>query len=442
VINALKYDIDYNIATGARMLALKWDATPRIGDGDKSKLENWYFALWAYNSWSVANNPRSAAARGRVAYQDKILKLMNTAYLGELTPPVAVTPIPLASLPAGLLPGRGAVWPTPEPAHTTRVAAPARGGAETVSALFARISGVNRFDTAANIAVTGWLSGCPTVILTERDDFLSALAAIPLSKKEGAPILLTETAALDHRAERALRFLQPEKVILLGRELSGEIENQIRALLPQARLERIGGNDPYETAALIAAGFPAGRSAALVADVASPAALSLATAAAAAGSPLLLTGRDSLPPATQTALASLRPSALLTVGGENLLAASVLDEALRFAALPAEALTFYGGADEYAAAAAVTQAVFPRVGKIFLASGETLADALGGAALAAQQSVPLLLVPATGVEPDGILADYLRSLPAETEMEIFGGEAAVPDSAAAAVRDLLGADAE
>ncbi|MDR1321375.1 MAG: cell wall-binding repeat-containing protein [Gracilibacteraceae bacterium] len=440
VVSALKYDIDYNIATGAKMLLLKWEATPRIGDGDKSKLENWYFALWAYNSWSMANNPHSAALRGRAAYQDKILKLMNTAYLDELTPPVAVTPIPPSSLPAGSLPKRATTWNTPTPVHVSNISAadPSRGGSELFS-LFARISGVNRCDTAAQIAVTAWLPGCSAVVVAPADNYLNSLVAIPLSEKEGAPILLTGAGALDHRAERALQYLQPMKVILLGRELSEGVENQIRALLPQAQIERLGGADHFETAARVATEFPAGRAVALISDAASPDALSLAATAAAAGYPLLLTEKNSLPAVTQAALAELQPSAIITAGGESLMADSVLAEALRLAALPPEALTRYAGADRYETSAAVMRAAFPHVGKIYLASGETLADALSGAALAAQQSLPLLLVSPAGVAEDGILADYLRSLPAETEIEIFGGTAAVPDSTAAAVQTLLGA---
>ncbi|MDR0433612.1 MAG: cell wall-binding repeat-containing protein [Gracilibacteraceae bacterium] len=442
VVNALKYDIDYNIAAGAKMLLLKWEATPRIGDGDKAKLENWYFALWAYNSWSAVNNPNTAALRGRTAYQDKILKLMNTAYLDELTPPVAVTPLPRSSLPAGLLPGRSSTWATPAPVHATQITAAAeqsRGSEILTSALFARISGVNRSDTAAQIAVSGWLPGCAAVILAAPDSFLDALAAIPLSEKEGAPILLTDAASLDRRAERALIYLNPMKIILLGRELSAESESQLRALLPQAQITRVGGSDPFETAALVASAFPAGQTVALASSAASPDALSLATAAASAGYPLLLAEPNSLPAATQAALTALKPAAIVTAGGESALADSVLAEALRLTALPPEALIRYSGPDRYETAAAVMRAAFPKVGKIYLASGDTLYDALGGAALAARQSLPLLFVPPAGVAADGIMADYLRSLPPGTEIEIFGGGGAVTDSAAASVQALLGA---
>lgn len=50
-----------NIDAGAQVLEDKWAATPVIGDGNgmvgREKLENWYYAVWAYNSWGRVNNP-------------------------------------------------------------------------------------------------------------------------------------------------------------------------------------------------------------------------------------------------------------------------------------------------------------------------------------------------------------------------------------------------
>ncbi|MEU0743507.1 hypothetical protein [Streptomyces sp. NPDC006134] len=71
---AVALDYAANVAAGLQILADKWNQTRRAGlvvhDGDPTKLENWFFALWAYNSgfyenvngnepWGVgwANNP-------------------------------------------------------------------------------------------------------------------------------------------------------------------------------------------------------------------------------------------------------------------------------------------------------------------------------------------------------------------------------------------------
>ncbi len=72
----------YNIAYAAGILASKWAATPRIGNGDPSVLENWYYALWAYNGWGWVNNPNNprfdrvgtpAQNPGTFPYQERVL---------------------------------------------------------------------------------------------------------------------------------------------------------------------------------------------------------------------------------------------------------------------------------------------------------------------------------------------------------------------------------
>lgn len=58
-LKRLKTDIAYNIEIGAQVLENKWELTylPTINNGDKSILENWYFAIMAYNGLSKANDP-------------------------------------------------------------------------------------------------------------------------------------------------------------------------------------------------------------------------------------------------------------------------------------------------------------------------------------------------------------------------------------------------
>lgn len=51
----------YNIARGAAMLGYKWTFTPAVGSNDPAVPEHWYFAVWAYNSWSYINNPNNPA---------------------------------------------------------------------------------------------------------------------------------------------------------------------------------------------------------------------------------------------------------------------------------------------------------------------------------------------------------------------------------------------
>lgn len=54
-------NLAYNAAAGAQILAQKWNLPARnlpiVGDGDPTLVENWYFAVWAYNGFSAKNNP-------------------------------------------------------------------------------------------------------------------------------------------------------------------------------------------------------------------------------------------------------------------------------------------------------------------------------------------------------------------------------------------------
>lgn len=51
----------FNIARGAQMLASKWNEAPEyrpiVGNRDPHIIENWYFALWAYNGFAFKNHP-------------------------------------------------------------------------------------------------------------------------------------------------------------------------------------------------------------------------------------------------------------------------------------------------------------------------------------------------------------------------------------------------
>ncbi|MBI4498995.1 MAG: hypothetical protein HY689_13975 [Chloroflexi bacterium] len=56
-------DYRYNIGWGVRMLVDRWNATPGVlppvGDRNPAVIENWYYAVWAYNQWTSANNPNN-----------------------------------------------------------------------------------------------------------------------------------------------------------------------------------------------------------------------------------------------------------------------------------------------------------------------------------------------------------------------------------------------
>lgn len=119
----LMYDIDYNIEAGAIMLLRKWDEAvkkygriPKIGNMDPNVLENWYFALWAYNGWHKSNNPNLVPYKfknytKKYAYQDLIYMMA----LKEYNQPI--TPIDKKLLKGIGTPSKYTKFETPKPIH-------------------------------------------------------------------------------------------------------------------------------------------------------------------------------------------------------------------------------------------------------------------------------------------------------------------------------------
>jgi hypothetical protein len=109
----LKYDILYNIEAGADVLLNKWSmssyqSVSSVGNMDPNVLENWYFALWAYNGWAQSNNPNMLSSYAKkYTYQDLIYSIAEKEY-GQ-----RINKIDTSYLPKTGKPSRSLVVPTP-----------------------------------------------------------------------------------------------------------------------------------------------------------------------------------------------------------------------------------------------------------------------------------------------------------------------------------------
>lgn len=84
----LKNDIVYNIEKGVEVLAKMYERNdlPTINSGDRDVIENWYFAVMAYNGTKPVNSPivQSTGERNTDAYQEKIFKIVEDLGLIDL----------------------------------------------------------------------------------------------------------------------------------------------------------------------------------------------------------------------------------------------------------------------------------------------------------------------------------------------------------------------
>lgn len=267
-----------------------------------------------------------------------------------------------------------------------------------------RIAGTNRFDTAVAISKEGWETA-DQVVLATSDDFPDALAGGPLAFKEDAPVLLTRTAALPYETKEEIKRLRAKKVIILGSQnaISSEVEAELEKM--GLTVERIGGKNRFDTAALIAQRLDSNE-AVVAYGFNFPDALSVSAYAAKNGIPILLTRTDKLPAETEAALTTTTKTHV--IGSTAAVGESI------FNVLPNP--TRYGGATRYDTGFQVNRQLKMGSDKTFVATGMNFPDALAGSVLAAKNDAPILLV-----QRDIVPSATARQLGDYNTYNIFGG---------------------
>lgn len=317
-----------------------------------------------------------------------------------------------------------------------------------------RFGGVDRFDTAGLIAGAvdgpyGARFSGETVVLATGASFPDALAGSTLAGLEDAPIVLTppdtvaDGGALNAAMAAAMAGYAPSRVVVLGgTEAIGEdVVEAVRVAHPAAQVERVGGADRFETAALVAdrAGAPA---VAIVADGGNfPDALVAGAVAAHAEIPLLLTGSDGqLDPFTAARLSRSGVARVYLAGGEAALSAAVEEQV---AGLGVE-VRRVGGRTRWETAVAFARLAREEFGfsaqQVGLASAGNFPDALALAphvALAEGGPAPILL---TGHDDlGGPTVAYLAEVAGCDfgALHVAGGQAAISSGVEQAARAAL-----
>ncbi|MHB1653238.1 MAG: beta strand repeat-containing protein [Desulfitobacteriaceae bacterium] len=269
-----------------------------------------------------------------------------------------------------------------------------------------RLSGADRVGTAIAIANNGWATGASTVIVAPADDanLVDALAVAPLAGQLGAPILLTGKDGLDPQVQAELATLKATTVYAVG-ALSPAVIASLKAAAG-VTVNQIQGADRFATAAQVAAKLTAPAGTFVVAYNGLADAMSAASYAAANNYAILIADTNGMLPASETVVGTKT----YTVGGQVTAIAGA---------------TSLAGADRYATNDAVLSALTYKYDKVFVANGETLVDALAGAALAAKTGSPIVLANATGATA---AAKVNANLTASSQVIAFGGTGVVSDA--------------
>jgi len=188
-----------------------------------------------------------------------------------------------------------------------------------------RVGGETRYQTSAAVSSSIFDSGAREAYIAAGEDFADALSAAAAAGAADAPVLLTRGSTLPAEIVDELVRLSPDRIVIVGGP--GVVSEEVRAQLTTyaGDVVRLSGQDRYATAAAVAAETaapPAARiylaSGTVFAD-----AVSGAAAAAASGSPILLTRPQGLPASTAGSITGLRPSGIVVLGGPGAVAENV-----------------------------------------------------------------------------------------------------------------------
>ncbi|RDW20795.1 lactocepin [Oceanobacillus chungangensis] len=249
-----------------------------------------------------------------------------------------------------------------------------------------RIFGTSRYDTAVEVSKDGWDSA-DTVILAQGKEFADALAGIPLAEKYDAPLLLTQPTKYTEVTKAEIERLGATTVYLLGGEVA--ISADVEAELTKQGLEviRLAGHSRVDTAIEIANEVVeegSSEQAVLVNGYNFPDALSVASYAAQAGIPILLTQTNKLPEATDQLLEDLNVNETLVIGGP----VAVSEKVAKLVPNP-ERISGHSREDT---AVAVAEYFDVDAAKYYVTTGADFPDALTVAARAAKDNTGVLLV--------------------------------------------------
>ncbi|MDO8880549.1 MAG: cell wall-binding repeat-containing protein [Coriobacteriia bacterium] len=300
-----------------------------------------------------------------------------------------------------------------------------------------RVSGLDRFATSVEVSKQHFGTADTVVIATGRE-FADGLSGSGLAGVYYAPILLTEPGALPADVAAEITRLGATRAFILGgpAAVGPAVESALVGL--GLEIERIGGIDRYETAALIADHvmehrdglmfFTEPLSEAFIArgDLFADA-LAVAPVAYANRMPVLLVQPDALPAHTVDVLGEYGITSAVVLGGNIAVSGAVAAEVRALDVT----VTRIDGANRYETAANIAEwawenylAGFATTG---IATGDDFADALSGGAGIGSRNGVLLLNPSTSVNVacESAIEDHADEIVA---LQILGGPAALSGS--------------
>ena len=296
-----------------------------------------------------------------------------------------------------------------------------------------RVSGSDRYETAAKVASAAHPFGVDTVYITRGDALTRALTVGAAAAHNDDALLLTRSDSLPAATAKQIRALKPKRIVVVGdpTAIKTTVLRQIRSIsstgetpVPLTRNALSG----YAVAADLAQSWSTSDVVYVASGKQSVDALSGGAAAAHDDAPLLLTNESSLTSSTAQELKRLRPREVVMLGGPGRLSTEVANQ-IR-AAVPDAELNRIGGTDRYQTSAMVSSQRFSSSSRALMAEGVASIDALAGTQFAASTDSPVLLS-RKGCRPKSV-ASAMNGLGTDLHV-LLGGPTRLSDRSATTV---------
>lgn len=247
---------------------------------------------------------------------------------------------------------------------------------------YQRYGGSDRYETSIKIS-QNFSDKSEYAILVSGQNFPDALCACPLSKKYNAPIILTNEKNLDDRATLQLKNSGVSKVFIIGKSISEDVEQSLTNM--GIKSERIGGQNRYETAMLVADYVGIKDRIVVVSGENYPDALSIAPIAAIMDMPIILVDKDVVPDVVKNSLKDKDYTCTYVIGSQG-----AISDVVKSQFKNSERIF---GVDRYDTNMAIINRFIDvlDLSNVYLASAVNFPDSLSGSALAQKNKAPLIL---------------------------------------------------
>ncbi|NMA68871.1 MAG: cell wall-binding protein [Desulfitobacterium sp.] len=292
------------------------------------------------------------------------------------------------------------------------------GSGNTKQIIGERIAGNNRYETAVEIAKSGW-SNSHYAIIASGENYPDALCASPLAAKNNAPILLTPAKNLHMETKKQLLALNVKEVYIIGG--TGVVSNKVADEISDLgiRVSRLAGANRYETSLAVAKEIEHFDRAVVASGLSFQDVLSIAPIASKEGMPILMTPKDRISSELRKILHN-NANTTYVLGDTGRISNTVYNQ------LPSpKRLT---GANWYEMNTNIIESFAHAldVSTCYLATGNTYPDALAGSVLASLKGSPILLV---GSPLNKASQDFLKGYAPDIQKVVaFGGTGVISKS--------------